>query len=91
MMPEAQHIQIQFKVFARYRVTLDLSEVTLDVPATVTTVGDLVAWLARTKPKWREVVSAADKLIAVNQVLTDATAPIQAGDEVAFLPPVTGG
>ena len=29
--------------------------------------------------------------VAVNQVIADAETPLHAGDEVAFLPPVTGG
>jgi molybdopterin synthase sulfur carrier subunit len=29
--------------------------------------------------------------MAVNQEMVQATAPIKAGDEVAFFPPVTGG
>ena len=29
--------------------------------------------------------------IAVNQELVDADQPLQAGDELAFLPPFTGG
>lgn len=39
----------------------------------------------------REALAAPGVRIAVNQTLGQDDASLQAGDEVAFLPPVTGG
>lgn len=91
MMSEVSNRTILLKVFASYRISLGENEFQIELPTSVKTVADLLVWLANTNPAWGEVVSATDKLIAVNQVLTDVSAPICGGDEVAFLPPVTGG
>lgn len=39
----------------------------------------------------RDALEAPGVRVAVNQVLAHRSAPLAAGDEVAFLPPVTGG
>ena len=38
-----------------------------------------------------EVLTKTEIMVAVNQTLVDADCNIAAGDEVALLPPVTGG
>lgn len=38
-----------------------------------------------------ELLREANVRIAVNQTLVETDLPLQHGDEVAFLPPVTGG
>ena len=41
---------------------------------------------------WAEILRDDNNLVAVNQALVSDTATrLNAGDEVAFLPPVTGG
>lgn len=90
-MLEANNSTILLKVFASYRLALGQNEFQLETPASVKTVADLLTWLSHSKPSWDAVTSAEDKLIAVNQVLTDTSQPICHGDEVAFLPPITGG
>ena len=55
-------------------------------------VGDLVAWL-RARDAAHEAAFANPRLVrvAVNQEFAQADAPVRAGDEIAFFPPVTGG
>jgi molybdopterin converting factor small subunit len=72
---------ITVKCFARYRDLLGFAELNLPVAATL---GDLLmdARLARL-PK--------DALLAVNQNFSDRATPLADGDEVALMPPVSGG
>ncbi|GLH66729.1 molybdopterin synthase sulfur carrier subunit [Geothrix edaphica] len=69
------------KCFARYRALLGFSDLT--VPA-VPTLGDLLA-----DPRFADLPK--DALLAVNQSFVDRSAPLADGDEVALMPPVSGG
>ena len=56
------------------------------------TVGELVAWLrARSPGHAAAFATGAAVRCAVNQDFAGPDAPVAAGDEVAFFPPVTGG
>ncbi len=72
---------ITVKCFARYRALLGFSD--LQVPA-APTLGELLA-----DPCFQALPK--DALLAVNQAFADRTAPIHDGDEVALMPPVSGG
>ena len=74
-------------LFASYADALGMPSVTLDVPAEAT-VADVLANLSR-----REGASRLppNPLVAVNQRYAGVTTRIQAGDEVALIPPVAGG
>ena len=78
--------------FAWLRERVGVSEEKVQPPTEVRTVGDLVAWL-RPRTPGHEAAFANAKVIrcAVNQEFADPSAPVRAGDEVAFFPPVTGG
>lgn len=69
------------KCFARYRALLGFSE--LQMP-TVSTLGDLLA-----DPRFTPLPK--DALLAVNQSFADRATPLADGDEVALMPPVSGG
>ncbi len=72
---------ITVKCFARYRALLGFDELVLPV---VPTMGDLL--------KDRRLVHLPkDALLAVNQHFADGTTPLEDGDEVALMPPVSGG
>ena len=90
-MTQQQTIRLKLKLFARYREELGFAEIDLAIPVAITTVQQLLEWLLQTKPSWSEVLQAKDKLVAVNQELVVAAARLSDGDEVALLPPVTGG
>lgn len=72
---------ITVKCFARYRALLGFSDLQLPV---VPTLGELLA-----DPRFQAL--PPDALLAVNQTFTDRTAPLRDGDEVALMPPVSGG
>ena len=61
-------------------------------PAEVTTVGELMQWLAGQRPGFAEALAAPGVVrAAVNQDYAEPGDPVRPGDEVAFFPPVTGG
>lgn len=72
---------ITVKCFARYRPLLGFDEVTLPC---VPTLGDLLA-------DSRFAALPPDALLAVNQTFADRSAALADGDEVALMPPVSGG
>ncbi|MCX6546810.1 MAG: MoaD/ThiS family protein [Acidobacteria bacterium] len=72
---------ITVKCFARYRPLLGFDEVSLPL---VPTLGALLA-----DPRFAAL--PPDALLAVNQTFADRTAPLADGDEVALMPPVSGG
>lgn len=57
------------------------------VPAGIADVDSLRAWLGRIRP---ETLDASIR-IAVNDELILGNRPLDEGDEVAFLPPMSGG
>ncbi len=72
---------ITVKCFARYRALLGIQELQVQPAATL---GDLLA-----DPRFQALPK--DALLAVNQSFADRTTPLQDGDEVALMPPVSGG
>lgn len=67
-----------------------LSQVAL--PGEVKTLSDLNRWLSRQQPLLGEAMAATTTRLVVNQcVAHDLTAPVADGDEIAFLPPMSGG
>ncbi|MCB1693799.1 MAG: molybdopterin converting factor subunit 1 [Pseudomonadales bacterium] len=55
------------------------------------TVVDIVEQLSKRGESWRSALTAENLLFAVNQTLVSGSHPVDDGDEVAVLPPVTGG
>jgi molybdopterin synthase sulfur carrier subunit len=77
--------------FAGLRERLGVSSEEVVLAAGVATLGGLREQLAARGGEWSAALAEARLRMAVNQDLADASAPIRAGDEVAFFPPVTGG
>lgn len=78
--------------FARLRESLGSAREELALPPGVNTLQALRDHLAARGGAWAEEMAASRKLrAAVNQTLVQGDAPLKAGDEVAFFPPVTGG
>lgn len=78
--------------FAWVRQKIGYSEEVLDVPADVNNAGELLGWLCQRSAGHAQALGDAKRLrVAINQVHADFMAPVFAGDEVAFFPPVTGG
>ena len=82
---------VTIKFFASVREAVGASSETLDLPASVTTVGELRAHLAGRGDSWQQALGSPALRMACNQVMCGADSPIADGAEVAFFPPVTGG
>ncbi len=74
--------------FAAYRDLLGASRLELDLPDGAT-VRDLVEDLRGRGAPFDGL--PAEPAVAVNRVYSPLSAPLQHGDEVAFIPPVAGG
>ena len=72
---------IHLKCFARYRALLGFSELELPLAPTL---GELLV-----DP--RLAALPQDALLAVNQSFADRSTTLADGDEVALMPPVSGG
>lgn len=88
------HIHLLY--FAGLREALGVTTETLVLPTGVDTVAtDTVAtlreFLAARGAPWTALVTIKNLRAAVNQQMAGQDTHIQAGDEVAFFPPVTGG
>lgn len=78
--------------FARLREALGVAQEDVTLPPEVADVAALMRWLAARGGAWQEEFAGCRPLrAAVNQTLVANAQPLQAGDEVAFFPPVTGG
>jgi len=74
---------IRVQAFARYRDLLGFQDQEFPLPAPATLAGLLADPLFSGLP--------AEALLAVNQTFATREAALQDGDEVALLPPVSGG
>jgi sulfur-carrier protein len=78
--------------FAWVRERVGRAEEELDPPSTVTTVGDLVAWLSgRGEDYARAFEKPAAVRVALDRVHARSEVSIKGAKEVAFFPPMTGG
>ena len=81
-------MRVNVKLFARLRELVGTGELTLDVPG-ATTVADVWAALVAAHPA--AGAYARSMSCAVNLDYARMTTTVADGDEVAFLPPVSGG
>lgn len=78
--------------FAWLRQKIGAGEEAVSPPPSVATVAALVDWLRAKSPAHAAAFANVKAVrVAINQEFADWTAPIAAGDEIAFFPPVTGG
>lgn len=81
-------MRVTVRLFARLRDLAGSGEMTCDVesPATVSTV-----WQSLVRERPSLDAYAPTMSVAVNAEYGRMTTPVHEGDEVAFLPPVSGG
>jgi len=82
---------IQLRYFASLRERLGIGDEAVTLPDDVDTVAGLQRWLQDRGEPWSGALADEHLLIAVNQKITERSASIRDGDEVAWFPPVTGG
>ena len=80
------HIRVLF--FGIIRDVVGLREDSLELPSGGS-LGSVFEHYAAQFPKLRGM--AASTVLALNQQFSSPAAPVADGDEVAFLPPVSGG
>lgn len=82
---------IRVRYLAWLREELGRSEEVVDLPEPAR-IDTLVAALRARGPQWVAAFAPGRRVrAACNQRFVAADAPIEAGDEIAFFPPVTGG
>lgn len=84
---------VKLLYFSWIRERLDMTDEVMDLPASVLTIGDLLAW-QKTRGEEFEAVFQHDKVVrvAINQEHVDDRSTLIAGaNEIAFFPPMTGG
>lgn len=81
-------VAVQLRYFARLRELAGTDSETLDDVPAGSTLGDVYARQKRIHPALpdRDTVR-----VAINQEFTDWNTTVSQGDEVAFIPPVSGG
>lgn len=82
-------MRVNVKLFARLREIAGAGDVALDVPGDAATVADVWAALVAKHPGAEAYARSMSS--AVNLEYARMSTPVADGDEVAFLPPVSGG
>ena len=78
--------------FAWVRERIGKTTETVELPASVVTIGDLVQWLSARGPEYQNAfANPAVVRAAIDRTHVKPSAPIGAAREIAFFPPVTGG
>lgn len=78
--------------FAWIRERIGRAGETLELPADVATVADLVAWLRMRGPEYGEAFARPELVrAAIDQTHVKPDTPLAGAREIAFFPPVTGG
>lgn len=81
---------IKVLFFAQLRDQLGISE--LNLPSDENpNVQVLLNNLKDKDAHWGRILTQTALMVAVNQTMSNKTATLSSGDEVAFFPPVTGG
>ena len=81
---------ITLKYFASLRDIAEKEEDSLDIenPITIDQLSDIIS---KTTPKMGAIIREKKVMISVNEEMASADSIIHDGDEVAFLPPFSGG
>ena len=84
-------MNIQVLFFAAIREHVGVERLCLDVSQPVSKSVFLAMLESRLGTERVAYLSEDNVSIAINQTLTKGSFEIQAGDEIAFMPPITGG
>jgi molybdopterin converting factor subunit 1 len=81
---------ITVKFFASLKTIAEKEEEHIEVqnPISMDQLSDIIS---KTSPKMGDIIRDNKIMISVNQEMADADTIIHDGDEVAFLPPFSGG
>ena len=83
---------MKVKYFAWVRERIGKAEETIEPPATVRTVEELIAWLSGRSEAYAYAFEKPKVIrAAIDQSHVQPDAPISGAREIAFFPPMTGG
>lgn len=83
---------IKILFFAKIRDQLGQASLEIEAPKAYSNIGELLSAIAeQLGADAAAVLSQPNVVVAINQEVAEPEQGIQAGDEVAFYPPVTGG
>jgi molybdopterin synthase sulfur carrier subunit len=83
---------IRLVLLGRLRDHASASHGELVLPEGVATLSALQDWLAAREPALADALLTVKPRVAINRSLVrDLSHPIRDGDEIAFLPPMSGG
>ena len=83
---------MKVKYFAWVRERIGLAEESVDPPAAVRTVGELIAWLSERGESYAYAFEKPKVIrAAIDHVHVRPDARIAGAREIAFFPPMTGG
>jgi sulfur-carrier protein len=85
-------VSVKIRYFAWVRERVGKLEEDVEPPAEVTTVRDLVAWLARRGEEYAHAFENPQVVrAAIDRTHVRSDAAIAGAKEIAFFPPMTGG
>ena len=82
-------MRIKLLLFAGCREAVGAKELELELPGTVSTVAAVMEGVLAEFPQLRGISKSA--AVARNEEYVKGDAPIKDGDELAIIPPVSGG
>lgn len=83
---------MKIRYFAWVRERIGKPEEDVEVPASVTTVGELMSWLSARGEEYAYAFENAKVVrAAINKTHVRPDALLKGADEIAFFPPMTGG
>lgn len=77
--------------YGRLQDSAGTRELVADLPADIKDAAALRIWLGRDNPRLGDSLADPAVLVAVNDVLAGGNPTVGPQDEIAFLPPMSGG
>ncbi len=78
--------------FAWLRSKVGIAEETLELPESITSLYELIAWMKTRGEAFEEIFADLNVVrVAVDQEYVTKDVPLKGISEIAFFPPVTGG
>jgi molybdopterin synthase sulfur carrier subunit len=84
-------MQIELLYFGRPSENLKLSRETVNLPAGILTLGELLGWLRLRGDIWTQELTESRVRCAINQEFVGWAAQLKDHDEVALFSPISGG
>lgn len=85
-------MKVKLLYFAKIKELVGLDNETIDLPSNIITFNELKNYFILRGAPWSEIFLPQNATrCALNQNLMDSNFTIEAGSEIAFFPPITGG